>query len=544
MTGAGMRRASRGLVYLATVAVVLDLAVVHARFIGHYDLTDDASRLVWMVVYALTLSLAAYAAGVADPPRRSGEAALASGGAVLAAAAVISFAQLLLGSQVLPRFVVFGSAAVLGPAYFGLARIGDRLRRRHEGLDRVVAVVGAQEAAALHAELQRAPERPATLAAVLAPAAARTDASGGLPVVDAATANGATVLVLDRAAQAEESVVAQAALLHGRGLRVRTLALFYDEWLGKLPISELEQVSLMFDIQEVHARRYARLKRFADVGVALVGCVVLALAVPLVAAADLVGNRGPLLYRQRRVGRGGREFTIVKFRTMAPGSGEAGAGEAGAGGIGAGEAGGRGRGSGGAGAGGIGSGGARIGGVGAGDSGAGDSGAGDSGAGGTGAGDSGAGGTGAGDTGGSSGDGAVGCEPSCGGPGADGGSPWTATDDPRLGRVGRWMRRVHVDELPQVLNVLRGDLSVVGPRPEQPCYVQELREKIPFYDVRHLVHPGLTGWAQVKFHYGASVGDALEKLQYEFFYLRHQGLGLDARIVARTLRSILGGRGR
>ncbi len=524
-----MRRASRGLVYLATVAVVLDLAVVHARFIGHYDLTDDASRLVWMTVYALTLSLAAYAAGVADPPRRSGEAALASGGAVLAAAAVISFAQLLLGSQVLPRFVVFGSAAVLGPAYFGLARIGDRLRRRHEGLDRVVAVVGAQEAAALHAELQRAPERPATLAAVLAPAAARTDANGGLPVVDAATANGATVLVLDRAAQAEESVVAQAALLHGRGLRVRTLALFYDEWLGKLPISELEQVSLMFDIQEVHARRYARLKRFADVGVALVGCVVLAVTVPLVAAADLVGNRGPLLYRQRRVGRGGREFTIVKFRTMAPGSGEAGAGDTGAG-----EAGGRGRGSGGAGAGGIGSGGARIGGVEAGDSGAGDSGAGD-----TGAGD-----TGAGDTGGSSGDGAVGCEPSCGGPGADGGSPWTATDDPRLGRVGRWMRRVHVDELPQVLNVLRGDLSVVGPRPEQPCYVQELREKIPFYDVRHLVHPGLTGWAQVKFHYGASVGDALEKLQYEFFYLRHQGLGLDARIVARTLRSILGGRGR
>ena len=106
------------------------------------------------------------------------------------------------------------------------------------------------------------------------------------------------------------------------------------------------------------------------------------------------------------------------------------------------------------------------------------------------------------------------------------------------------MRRVHLDELPQVLNVLRGDLSVVGPRPEQPCYVQELREKIPFYDVRHLVHPGLTGWAQVKFHYGSSVGDALEKLQYEFFYLRHQGLGLDARIVARTLRSVLGGRGR
>ena len=532
-----MRRASRGLVYLATVAVVLDLAVVHATLIGHYDLTDDASRLVWMTVYAFTLSLAAYAAGVADPPRRSGEAALASGIAVLAAAAVISFAQLLLGSQVLPRFVVFGSAAVLGPAYFGLARIGDRLRRRHEGLDRVVAVVGAQEAAALRAELRRAPERPATLTAVLDPAAARTDAGGGLPVVDAATANRATVLVLDRAAQLQESVVAQAALLHGRGLRVRTLALFYDEWLGKLPISELEQVSLMFDIQEVHARRYARLKRFADVGVALVGCVALALAVPLVAAADLVGNRGPLLYRQRRVGRGGREFTIVKFRTMAPTRGGIGAGEAGRGGAGAG-----GIGSGGAR---IGSGGARIGsggvGIGSGGAGIGSGGAriGSVEAGGTGAGGGGAGGTGR-----WSGDGVAGAEPACGGPGADGGSAWTAIDDSRLGRVGRWMRRVHLDELPQVLNVLRGDLSVVGPRPEQPCYVQELREKIPFYDVRHLVHPGLTGWAQVKFHYGASVGDALEKLQYEFFYLRHQGLGLDARIVARTLRSVLGGRGR
>ncbi len=84
----------------------------------------------------------------------------------------------------------------------------------------------------------------------------------------------------------------------------------------------------------------------------------------------------------------------------------------------------------------------------------------------------------------------------------------------------------------------------MGPRPEQPHYVAELRQKIPFYDVRHLVNPGITGWAQVKFHYGASVEDALEKLQYEFFYLRHQGPMLDTRILARTLRQIfrLGGR--
>jgi lipopolysaccharide/colanic/teichoic acid biosynthesis glycosyltransferase len=127
---------------------------------------------------------------------------------------------------------------------------------------------------------------------------------------------------------------------------------------------------------------------------------------------------------------------------------------------------------------------------------------------------------------------------------AAGETRWTEMGDPRVGPVGRWLRRTHLDELPQVLNILRGELSVVGPRPEQPAYVEELRQKIPFYDVRHLVHPGLTGWAQVKFDYGATVADALEKLQYEFFYLRHQSLTLDARIVARTLRSVLWHQGR
>ena len=95
-----------------------------------------------------------------------------------------------------------------------------------------------------------------------------------------------------------------------------------------------------------------------------------------------------------------------------------------------------------------------------------------------------------------------------------------------------------------MVNILRGDLSVVGPRPEQPHYVEELREKLPFYDLRHLVRPGLTGWAQVKYGYAGDESDALEKLQYEFYYLRHQSLGLDVRIVGRTIRSVLGREGR
>jgi lipopolysaccharide/colanic/teichoic acid biosynthesis glycosyltransferase len=116
---------------------------------------------------------------------------------------------------------------------------------------------------------------------------------------------------------------------------------------------------------------------------------------------------------------------------------------------------------------------------------------------------------------------------------------WTAEDDPRITPFGRLLRRSHVDELPQLVNVLRGDLAVVGPRPEQPQYVRELTGKIPFYDLRHRVRPGLTGWAQVKYGYAGNESDALQKLQYEFFYLRHQSLTLDLRVVARTLRSVL-----
>jgi lipopolysaccharide/colanic/teichoic acid biosynthesis glycosyltransferase len=126
--------------------------------------------------------------------------------------------------------------------------------------------------------------------------------------------------------------------------------------------------------------------------------------------------------------------------------------------------------------------------------------------------------------------------------GAAGG--WTADGDPRVTPVGGLLRRTHLDELPQMVNILVGDLTLVGPRPEQPHYVAQLTARLPFYDLRHLVRPGLTGWAQVKYHYGANEEDALEKLQYEFYYLRHQGFGLDLRIIGRTVRSVFLGGGR
>ncbi len=177
-----------------------------------------------------------------------------------------------------------------------------------------------------------------------------------------------------------------------------------------------------------------------DLAIAVALLPVLVAVTPLVVLGNLIANRGPLMFHQERVGKGGRAFRIHKFRTMAPGtrSGE-----------------------------------------------------------------------------------------------------WTELDDDRVTPFGRVLRATHVDELPQLVNVVRGDLSLVGPRPEQPHYVEQLEAKLPYYQLRHLVQPGLTGWAQVKRGYGRSEGDALEKLQYEFYYLRRQAFAVDVRILVRTLRTVL-----
>jgi len=254
------------------------------------------------------------------------------------------------------------------------------------------------------------------------------------------------VIVIDRAAQNDESIVAQISRIHRSGVRVRTLALFYEGWLGKLPVAELAQVSMLFDIGEVHRANYIRSKRVLDVAVGLVGTVACGLVVPPLLIMNRLANRGPLLFVQERVGKDGEPFRMLKFRTMT-------------------------------------------------------------------------------DVG-------------------DDHSTWTADGDMRVTPFGRILRKLHLDELPQMLNILRGELSIVGPRPEQIHYVEELRSKIPFYDERHIVRPGLTGWAQVKLGYTATDGDALEKLQYDFYYLRRQSIAFDVRIIGRTLREVVGGLGR
>jgi len=111
--------------------------------------------------------------------------------------------------------------------------------------------------------------------------------------------------------------------------------------------------------------------------------------------------------------------------------------------------------------------------------------------------------------------------------------------DPRTTRVGRWLRRTRVDELPQLWNMLRGDMSLVGPRPERPEFVEGLTRDIPYYGQRHVVRPGLTGWAQVRYSYGASAEDAMQKLQYDLYYIKHMSPGFDWFIILETIKTVL-----
>lgn len=433
--------------YVGVFAIVFGLSEWHGREVGDYEFVDT-SRFGWAVAYVGILCLAAYGLGLPEVPRTLRSRLPTSLMAASAGAVGISAVQLFVGDALLPRFVVFGSAMLLVPWYYATSTLAGAGRRSLEQRDRI-AVVGPPELESeLTSELAGGPERPAAVVTSLSVEGAAAVDEHVRPLVEAVVAARASVLVLSADAQGDERIVDQAAALHEGGVRVRTQSLFYEEYLGKLPVADLGRVSLFFDIGEVHRDRFGRFKRLVDLAAGLVGLLPLIVCVPAVMIGNLVGNRGRLFYSQARVGQSGAIFTILKFRTMRD-------------------------------------------------------------------------------------DGSVPTD-------------WTAADDPRVTPFGRFLRVSHLDELPQVWNILRGDLSLVGPRPEQPRYVEELVEKLPFYDLRHIVRPGLTGWAQVKYGYAGDEKDALEKLQYDFHYLRRQSLTFDLRIVARTVRSVLGieGRGR
>ena len=231
------------------------------------------------------------------------------------------------------------------------------------------------------------------------------------------------------------------------GVKVEEATSWLEKIEGRIEVEELNPSWLIFS-EGFHVTRFYRMtNRLLNFTVALIGAVPSLLLLPFIVLAVRLDSKGPVLYRQKRVGRGGSEFYCYKFRTMREDAE------------------------------------------------------------------------------------------------ADTGATWATDDDPRITRTGRFLRKSRLDEIPQLLCVLKGDMNFVGPRPERPEFVEWLSREIRYYGVRHAVRPGITGWAQVQYKYGNTPEDAREKLQYDLFYIKNASIGLDLLIWFQTVKIVLLGRG-
>jgi sugar transferase (PEP-CTERM system associated) len=223
-------------------------------------------------------------------------------------------------------------------------------------------------------------------------------------------------------------------------------ASFYERLTGRVHLEMMRPSWLIFSGRGRQARFNAVTRVILHRAAALLGAILSLPIAILTAILIKLDSRGPVLYKQERVGRNGRTFMVMKFRSMRVDAEK---------------------------------------------------------------------------------DGPV----------------WARSADDRVTRMGRIIRKIRVDEIPQFWNILKGDMNFVGPRPERPHFVKQLAEEIPYYEQRHLIEPGLTGWAQIKYPYGSSIEDARQKLQYDLYYIKNQSLALDATILFETIKTILFGRG-
>jgi sugar transferase (PEP-CTERM system associated) len=235
--------------------------------------------------------------------------------------------------------------------------------------------------------------------------------------------------------------------LRQRGVKVEEATNWLERISGKIEVEHLNPSWLIFADGFRFSPFFRGVRRVLNFSVALVGLVLALPLLPFIALGVKLTSPGPVLYHQKRVGRGNETFYCYKFRTMRKDAE------------------------------------------------------------------------------------------------ADTGATWATDDDPRITRFGKFLRLARLDEIPQLWCVLKGDMHFVGPRPERPEFVESLIKEIPFYGVRHMVRPGITGWAQVKYRYGNTRADALEKLQYDLFYIKNASLGLDLLIWFQTIKIVLLGRG-
>ncbi len=235
----------------------------------------------------------------------------------------------------------------------------------------------------------------------------------------------------------------QLLLCRSIGIPVIDSAGFYERTHGEVPLESLKASWLVYGPGFVQGRARRALKRAFDIVISLALLIGAAPVMLLAALAIRLDSRGPIIYRQERVGLNGAPFTCLKFRSMGTDAER------------------------------------------------------------------------------------------------DGVAKWASRDDPRVTRVGRFLRQTRIDELPQLLSVLKSEMSLVGPRPERPGFVQHLSQQVPFYDLRHTVKPGVTGWAQVRYAYGASLDDARRKHQFDLYYVKNNSLLLDVLILLETIGVVL-----
>lgn len=235
--------------------------------------------------------------------------------------------------------------------------------------------------------------------------------------------------------------------LRMHGVKIEEAASWLERISGKIEVENLYPSWLVFGQGFRRGTVFQLVRRGISIVISMIGLIFALPLIPLIVLAIRFDSEGPVLYKQTRVGKGGCNFNVVKFRTMR-----------------------------------------------------------------------------------------VDAE-------ATTGPQWAGDNDPRVTRVGRFLRSSRLDEIPQLWCVLKGDMAFVGPRPERPEFVEWLLREIPYYSVRHMVRPGLTGWAQVKYKYGSTVEDAREKLQYDLFYIKNASIGLDLLIMFQTVKTVLLSRG-
>lgn len=225
------------------------------------------------------------------------------------------------------------------------------------------------------------------------------------------------------------------------GIGFMNLSEFYGSIFRKIPLSELEETWFLEHIVHPH-HFFDVIKRFFEFVEALVLIILLSPIFLLIVVLVKLTSSGPAVYKQIRVGKNEKLFTLYKFRTMRTDAEKS-------------------------------------------------------------------------------------------------GPQWSqGSDDPRVTKFGRFLRYSHLDEMPQLFNILKGDIYFIGPRPERPEFVKQLKERIPYYDIRHLISPGISGWAQINYRYGATVEDAVQKLQYEIYYMENRSFVFDLVIVAKTIKML------